>query len=154
MGTLVWVQAAAQTIGISLSFGGMGCRHQHSPWLYQDHCLSHGLQQLHRLLHSLHMTSGSYTKHSHHLSALREQSPRTSPRHHTVTDCMHPHGSQVSSWSGAAAWTTNTNMASGGITGHGSPSRRSNPEREPFLILASIVAQSQGHPTAMWQVWG
>lgn len=50
------------------------------------------------------------------------------------TDCLHPRGSQASSWPGAAAQTTDTNMASGDIMDHGGPSRRSNPETELFLI--------------------
>lgn len=50
----------------------------------------------------------------------------------TVHECSH--GSQASSQPRAAAWNTDTNMASGGIMNQGGPSRKYNPEREPFLI--------------------
>lgn len=54
--------------------------------------------------------------------------------------------------SGAAAWTTGTIMASGGIMHHSGPCRRSNPESEAFLI--SIVAQSQGNCMSRQKVLG
>lgn len=50
------------------------------------------------------------------------------------TDCICPHGSQASSWPGAAAWTIDNNMASISTMDHGDPSRRSNPESTLFLI--------------------
>lgn len=51
-------------------------------------------------------------------------------------------------WPGAAAWVTDTNIASCGITGHGGLLRRSHPESEPFLSRESIIAQSQGDAVA------
>lgn len=50
------------------------------------------------------------------------------------TDRMCPHEFQASLRSGAAALTTDTSMASGGIADHGSPSRSSNPESQPLLL--------------------
>lgn len=73
------------------------------------------------------------------------------------TNLEDPHGTWASSWSWIAAWTTDSNMASSGVTDHSGPSRRSDPETEPFIISASVVAQSeskgiiaqmQGDPTA------
>ena len=42
--------------------------------------------------------------------------------------------------------TTEPHMALSGITDNGGPSRKSIPENELFLILASIVVQSKGNP--------
>ena len=66
----------------------------------------------------------------------RQQSLRTyiTKASDSSIDLIGPHGSQVLSGPGAAAWTTDTNMASGGIMDHGGPSRRSNPDIELFLI--------------------
>lgn len=51
------------------------------------------------------------------------------------TDCMCPYGSQASPWPEAAAWATDTNMASSGTMNHDDPSKRSNQESKLFLIL-------------------
>lgn len=62
-------------------------------------------------------------------------------------------GSQASLWPGAAAWITYTNMAFGGIAGHGG-SLRPSPEKNPSSSLASFVTQSQGSPKTSSQVRG
>lgn len=51
------------------------------------------------------------------------------------TDCVSPHVSQALLQPGTAAWTTNSNMASCGITDHSGYSRGLNPKSESFLIL-------------------
>lgn len=81
----------------------------------------------------------------------RQQRPRTSPRHWVAAQTVYTHGSQASPWSGAAHRPP---MASGGIRGHGGPLRGPNPESESFGFQTSVVAQSQGNPTARLQVGG
>lgn len=44
--------------------------------------------------------------------------------------------------------TTDPHIALGGIQDHRGPLRASSLESEPFLVLASVIAQSQGDPTA------
>lgn len=66
----------------------------------------------------------------------------------TYTDGVHPHRFQASLWSGAPAWTTDTNTALGGITDHDGPLRRSNPESEPFLIVGFYCGPESGDPVA------
>lgn len=46
------------------------------------------------------------------------------------TECICPHVSQTSSQPGAASWTKDTNMASGGISDNCGPSQRSILESE------------------------
>lgn len=52
----------------------------------------------------------------------------------------------------AAAWTTDTNMTSGGIMDHGNPSRRHNLENKAFFTL-DILLLLRAHPYASpaWQ---
>lgn len=59
------------------------------------------------------MVSGAHTCHSRWHGSLRRQSLKPSPRHHEW---------EASSRSGAAAWTTDINMASEAIEDHGGPS--------------------------------
>lgn len=72
---------------------------------------------------------------------------RTSPRHQAVTQIVYIH-IQASLWSGAPARTADTNTASGGITDHDGPLRKSNPESESFLILGFCCSPEPGDPMA------
>lgn len=55
--------------------------------------------------------------------------------HEGIRQChrLSPCGSQTSLWPRAVTWTTDSNIASNGITDHCSPLRRSNPESVCFL---------------------
>lgn len=64
------------------------------------------------------------------------------------TDDICPHGSQASMQSGAAAWTTDTNMASCGISGHSGPSRGPVQKVNLSPSKESVVAHSQGDAAA------
>lgn len=62
------------------------------------------------------------------------------------TDCTCPYVSQASSRPGAAAWATDTSMASSDITDHSGPSRRPNPKNELFFILGLHHRPDPGRP--------
>lgn len=84
-----------------------------------------------------HELSGGYTCHPHQHGSRRQEGAKPediTEESGSITDCMYPYESQAPSKSGAAAWTTNTNMISRGIADSGGPLRRSNPENEPFLL--------------------
>lgn len=70
------------------------------------------------------------------------------------TDLVCPQWSQASSWPGAAACTTNTNMASYGIADHGGPLRRSTQEGEPFHILGLCCCPELGGTHSQGQLQG
>lgn len=96
----------------------------------------------------LSMASGGYIGHSH-------QHPLLPPGHQQGFSHYWPYGSWASSRPEAAAWTTN--MASGGTSDHGGPSRWSNPESEPSSSKAFVLAQSQGDPVVLQCIgaqWG
>lgn len=65
------------------------------------------------------------------------------------TDSEHPFGCWSSSQPGVAAWTTDTNVASCGITDHGGLSRRSNLESEPYHISGLRCCSEPGQ--SCWQ---
>lgn len=72
----------------------------------------------------LNKASGGCTCHSH------QQGPKNIAKATVCgTDCICLPGSQAFWWSEAAAWDSNTNMASSAISDN---CRRSNPEREPL----------------------
>lgn len=73
----------------------------------------------------------SVTSAWHPEAAKSEDGSKASGNH---SDLLCLHGSQVSSWHGAAAWTTDSNLVSGGIQGHNDPSKRYNPDSELLLI--------------------
>lgn len=58
------------------------------------------------------------------------------------TDCVRP---------GAAAWTTDTYMASHGIPDHGGPLRRPNPESQTFLVSGLLRCPEPGE-SCSWVV--
>lgn len=66
------------------------------------------------------------------------------------TDHVGSYGSQASSLSGEAAWTSNTNIASCAILDHTGPLRRSNPEDECCLTSGLHCCPEPGG-TAAWQ---
>lgn len=70
----------------------------------------------------------------------------------SCTNCKRPHRSQASLWSGAAAWTTDTNIASGGILDHVGSLRRSGMWTIPHLGPPSLL-RAKG-PWATRQVLG
>lgn len=100
---------------------------------------------------SLDVASHGYTCHSHQHGSLRLKSPRALG---SDTDLVCPQWSQASSWPGAAAWTTNTNIASCGIADHGGPSRRSTLECEPFHILGLCCCPELGGSHSQGQIQG
>lgn len=83
----------------------------------------------------------SVTSAWHHEAAKPEDIFKASGNH---SDCLCLHGSQVSSWHGAAVWATNTNLVSGDIQGHRGASRRPNPDSEPFLISGLCCCLESG----------
>lgn len=67
-------------------------------------------------------------------------------------DCMHLHGCQASLKLKAAAWTTDTNMASGGIADLSSPSRWSNPESKSYYI-SNLLFNASMSTSALSLIW-
>lgn len=55
---------------------------------------------------------------------------------------------------GAAAWTTDLNMAFGCITEHGPTLTGSNPEGKPFLISGLSLPRAWGIPQSHIMFWG
>lgn len=84
------------------------------------------------------MVSGGYSCHSQRYGILRYQNLRTSPRHLAVPQTAYVHIGFRLLWAGAAAWMTNTNMASGAITDHSGPLRMSHLKWN-FLHLPSLL---------------
>lgn len=97
------------------------------------------------------VASGGYACHSHQhgLEAAMPEDVTKAPV--ASTDCIHPQGRQTS-WPGAVLWTTDTNVASSSIEDCSSPSRRSNPESESFLIMSiHHCPEPGGSREAWWQ---
>lgn len=97
------------------------------------------------------VASGGYACHSHQhgLEAAMPEDVTKAPV--ASTDCIHPQGRQTS-WPGAVVWTTDTNVASSSIEDCSSPSRRSNPESESFLIMSiHHCPEPGGSREAWWQ---
>lgn len=113
----------------------VGYRYQY-PWLYQDHWSTHALS--------------AYV--GHELGGPRSLTSAWCPetaKPEVITkepgsDCIDPHESRASSQSGAAARTTNTNMAS--LVLHGGPVGKVNLSPS----WASVFAQSQR--ATKWQL--
>lgn len=119
---------------------------QHSPLLYQGYRLNHGPQWLHGPQTSTwpQVVTQAALINVTHVAAKPKDVTKASGG---GTDCTCPHGSRVSLWPGAAAWTTNTNMASSGLVGHGDPLRKSIPGNETFLILGLHCCSEPGCST-------
>lgn len=116
------LQASVRTMVICMHVNGnVGCRRQPQPLAVSTGPLTHSWLSVAAWITSLNTVSGSgYTGHFLQHGSLRQQSRGTTEvslrhqrRHRLYT------GSQASLRPGAAAWTTDTSMASGGIAGHG-----------------------------------